>query len=95
MGSTNPIQRAQRVALIRQRLETAFHPKLLEVIDESHLHAGHPGARDGRGHFRVRIVSGAFEGQSRMSSHRQVYGALGDLLKTDIHAIKIEVIAEK
>jgi len=48
---------AERVGLIRQALDSGLHPEALEIEDESHLHAGHAGARDGRGHFRVTIVS--------------------------------------
>lgn len=79
-----------RAAQIRDRLEHAFAPDSLEIIDESHLHVGHPGARDGRGHFRVRIVSDAFEGLPRLARHRGVYAALGELMETDIHALAVE-----
>lgn len=84
----------QRLPEIRQRLEAAFTPSALEVEDESHLHVGHAGARDGRGHFRVRIVASAFEGLSPLARHRSVYAALGDLMTTDIHALSIEALAE-
>lgn len=84
---------SERVAMIRQRLDAAFSPASLEVIDESHLHVGHAGARDGRGHFRVRIVSRAFEGLPRLARHRQVYAAMGELMRTDIHALNIEAIS--
>lgn len=85
---------AARVAMIRQRLEQEFSPSELEVIDDSHLHRGHPGAADGRGHFRVRIVSGRFEGMPRLARHRLVYAAMGDLMETDIHALNIEAVFE-
>lgn len=84
----------QRVALIRERLEQSLKPKSLEVIDESHLHVGHPGARDGRGHFRVHIVSAVFHGLPRLARHRRVYAALGELMQTDIHALTIEAVSE-
>jgi len=74
---------------IRERLTAALDPRVLEITDESHLHAGHAGARDGRGHFHVRIASARFRGLSRVAQHRLVYDALGDLLITDIHAIRI------
>ncbi|MDT8438762.1 MAG: BolA family protein [Wenzhouxiangellaceae bacterium] len=80
----------QRAAWIRERLEQALAPEVLEVIDESALHAGHPGARDGRGHFRVRIRADALAGLPRLARHRRIYEALGDLLRTDIHALAIE-----
>jgi BolA family transcriptional regulator, general stress-responsive regulator len=83
----------QRVAMIRQRLEQALAPETLEVIDESHLHVGHPGARDGRGHFRVRIVSPLFHGLPSLARHRRVYAAMGELMQTDIHALTIEAIS--
>lgn len=75
---------------IRERLEQAFAPLLLEVVDESHKHAGHEGARDGRGHFAVRIVSASFEGQPLLARHRLVYEALGSLMHTDIHALSLK-----
>lgn len=80
---------AERVALIRARLEQAFAPCRLEIRDDSHLHAGHAGARDGRGHFAVRIVAQAFAGKSRLERQRLVYQALGELLQTEIHALQI------
>jgi BolA protein len=79
-----------RVETIRSRLSAALAPVALDVEDESHRHVGHAGARDGRGHFRVRIVSAAFEGQNAIARHRAVYAALGDLMQTDIHALAIE-----
>ena len=79
-----------RVEAIRTRLTAALAPVALDIEDESHRHAGHAGARDGRGHFRVRIVSAAFEGQSAIARHRAVYAALGDLMQTDIHALAID-----
>jgi BolA protein len=79
-----------RVETIRSRLVAALAPDALDIEDESHRHAGHAGARDGRGHFRVRIVSAAFEGRNAIARHRAVYAALGDLMQTDIHALAID-----
>lgn len=79
-----------RLERIRQALESAFQPSQLLVEDESHLHAGHAGARDGRGHYSVRIVSDAFAGKAPLARHRAVYGALGQMMTTDIHALRIE-----
>jgi BolA protein len=79
-----------RVDRIRRALSEAFSPELLEIEDESHLHAGHAGARDGRGHFRVTIVSEAFEGRARLERHRLVFAALGDMMDTDIHALAVQ-----
>jgi BolA protein len=84
-----------RAAGIRKRLESALHPKRLEVIDESHKHKGHAGARDGKGHFRVLIVSDAFRGRGRIERHRLVYSALGDLMQTDIHALAVEASVDE
>lgn len=80
-----------RAAQIRQRLEAALAPSVLEVTDESHLHRGHAGARSGKGHFRVRIAAPALHGKSRLAAHRLVYGALGELFETDIHALSVEI----
>jgi BolA protein len=81
-----------RVLKIRARLISAFEPSELEVVDESHLHAGHPGARDGRGHYRVTIVSSKFAGRSRLERHRMVFAALGALMETDIHALSVTAL---
>jgi BolA protein len=83
------LSREQRPAAIRAALEAELAPVSLEVVDESHKHAGHAGARDGRGHFAVSIVSGAFAGLAPLARHRKVYAALGDLMTTDIHALSI------
>lgn len=85
---------SDRVAMIRERIEEALRPDELEIVDESHLHVGHPGARDGRGHFRVRIVSDVFAGLPRLARHRRVYAAVGNLMKTDIHALNIEALSK-
>jgi len=78
-----------RIERIRERLSNGFDASSIEVIDDSHLHVGHAGARDGRGHFRVRIVSTAFEGLRPIQRHQLVYRALGDMMQTDIHALSI------
>jgi BolA protein len=77
---------------LRRVLELRFAPVELLIEDQGHLHAGHAGAAGGHGHFRVRIVSEAFRGLSPLARHRQVYAAVGDLLKTDIHALAIEAL---
>jgi BolA protein len=78
-----------RVLAIRARLLAVFDPTELEVVDESHKHKGHPGARDGRGHFSVKIISPHFAGRKPIERHRMVFAALGKLLETDIHAISV------
>lgn len=84
------LSREQRPAAIRAALEAALQPSVLEVVDESHKHAGHAGARDGRGHFAVSIVSEAFAGLAPLARHRRVYAALGAMMDTDIHALSIQ-----
>ena len=84
------LAREQRPAAIRAALEQALQPSVLEVVDESHKHAGHAGARDGRGHFAVDIVSEAFAGLAPLARHRRVYAALGTMMQTDIHALSIQ-----
>ena len=79
-----------RVASIRSCLEQAFAPCELDVVDDSHRHVGHAGARDGRGHFNVRVTSSAFDGLAPLARHRAVYAALGDMMQTDIHALSID-----
>ncbi|MFP5374820.1 MAG: BolA family protein [Gammaproteobacteria bacterium] len=74
---------------MRAALEAALAPESLEIVDDSARHAGHAGARDGRGHFNVRIVSRAFAGLTPLARHRLVYAALGDMMQTDIHALSI------
>jgi len=76
--------------MIRQRLEAALDPERLEIQDEGHKHVGHPGARDGRGHFHVDAVAAAFDGLGRLQRHRLIYDALGELMSTDIHALSID-----
>lgn len=80
----------QRVAIIRERLTVALSPVLLDIIDDSHKHAGHAGARAGGGHFIVKIVSAAFTGQGLLQRHRLVYEALGDAMHKEIHALSIQ-----
>ncbi|RYZ72724.1 MAG: BolA family transcriptional regulator [Lysobacteraceae bacterium] len=82
-----------RAGLLRDALERAFAPTVLVVNDDSHLHAGHAGARDGRGHFSVEIVSESFRGMPALARHRAVYAAVGDLMETDIHALSIQARA--
>ena len=75
---------------IAQKLTAAFAPVSLDVEDESAKHAGHAGAQPGgETHFRVRIVSRAFEGVGRVERQRRVYAALADEMKTQIHALAL------
>lgn len=82
-----------RLERIRARLVEAFAGAEIELVDESHRHVGHAGARDGRGHFALRIRSEAFRGLAPLARHRRVYEALGDLMQSDIHALSIQAQA--
>jgi len=84
-----PLPREQRVEAIRAAIQAALAPQSLVVEDDSARHAGHAGARDGRGHFNVEVVSDAFTGLNPIARHRAVYAAVGDLMTTDIHALSI------
>ena len=81
-----------RVATIEKKLGAAFAPTDMLVKDQSHLHAGHAGAADGKGHFDVTIVSDCFAGLTRIARHRLVYDALGAFMDSDIHALRITAI---
>ncbi len=75
------------------RLKDGLGPDHLEVIDDSHRHAGHAGAADGRGHFTVLIVSQRFAGLSTLERHKLVYQVVGDMMTTDVHALSIQALA--
>ena len=81
---------ADRIAMIRTRLEQALQLVALEIIDESARHAGHAGAASGGGHFIVNITAAAFRDQTPIQRHRQVYAALGDIMHSEIHALSIQ-----
>lgn len=80
-----------RLTLIQKRLETAFSPENLEVLDDSAAHVGHAGSKDGAGHYTVIIRAARFENLSRIESHRLIYEALKDLIPAEIHALKIRI----
>jgi BolA protein len=82
-----------RKAAIEARVRAALAPLELTITDESHLHVGHAGARDGRGHFRLHVVSVAFAGLPSLARHRMVYAALGSLMDSDIHALALKTLA--
>jgi BolA family transcriptional regulator, general stress-responsive regulator len=83
---------ASRTERLLQRL-AALQPERVEVTDDSHQHAGHAGAADGRGHFTVLVVSKRFAGLSTLRRHRLVYDAVGDMMTTDLHALSIQALA--
>ena len=84
-----PATRADR---IRALLTAALEPTVLELTDESALHAGHAGAASGGSHFRLRIVSPRFEGQRLVMRHRLVYDSVHDMMHTEIHALAITAL---
>lgn len=73
-------------------LRKALHTDQVELIDDSHLHAGHAGAKEGKGHFRVRVVSADFDGLRTLQRHQLVYRSLGELMQSDIHALSITAL---
>jgi len=78
---------------IREKLTAAFSPKELQVVNESHLHAGHAGSPGtGESHFSVRVVSPAFAGKSRLERHRMVNAVLADELSGKIHALAVTAL---
>ena len=83
----------ERIDKIRERINAALRPDALEIVDESHKHIGHAGARDGRGHFQITIVSDKFKDLPPIQRHRLIYDAVGDLMDTDIHALSIKALA--
>ncbi len=81
------------IAHIRQKLDAAFRPIVLEITDDSARHAGHAGAREGgESHFRVTLVSTAFAGLAHLARHRLVYAALGDIMKEKVHALALQTM---
>jgi BolA protein len=84
---------SERLERIRLRLQDGLAPSQLEIVDDGHKHVGHAGARDGRGHFHVRIVSARFSGLPLLRRHQCVYAALGEMMQTDIHALALDTRA--
>lgn len=82
-----------RVNTIELLLQDSFSPLELLVKDQSHLHAGHAGAKEGKGHFDVTVVSEQFDGVNRIGRHRLVYDALGAFMESDIHALRINAFS--
>jgi len=82
-----------RVERIRARLQETFAPLECQLSDDSALHAGHPGAASGGGHYTVRLVSARFEGLGRLARHRLVYDSLDDMMRSEIHALAVIALA--
>lgn len=78
-----------RIESMRTRLST-LNPVSLEIIDESHKHAGHAGSRAGGGHYLLQIVTSEFTGKSTLARHRMIYSALGEMMEREIHALNIQ-----
>jgi len=78
-----------RIKTIRTRLQQAFSPTHLEVLDESHQHIGHAGSQGGAGHYAIVITATCFAGLSRVEIHRKIYAVLADLIPHEIHALRI------
>jgi BolA protein len=83
---------ADRRAAIERKLRDVLAAVFVEVIDESHLHAGHAGARSGGGHFRATIVSERFEGLSPVAAQRLVFGVLAEEMGSQIHALSLKTL---
>ncbi len=81
-----------RVEHIEATLRQAFEPIHLVIEDDSHRHRGHAGAASGGGHFNVTIVSAAFRGQNPVARQRAVYQAMGDAMKTEVHALSLKTL---
>lgn len=85
------MNKLQRINKIKKHLEP-LNPVKIQVIDESAHHVGHVGAEDGRGHYAMKIVSHQFNDKTSVQRHQMVYQALGKLMQTDIHALKIKAL---
>lgn len=77
------------IEFMKKKLENAFSPSNLEIIDESHKHAGHKGAGSG-GHYKIKIVSDMFANKSKIQSHRMIYKIFDDDMPSKIHALAID-----
>ncbi len=82
-----------RVQQIETRLRVALKPESLDLIDDSHKHAGHAGSKGGAGHFDLTIVSDEFSGLNTVGRHRLIYDALSDMMPGEIHALSIKAFS--
>jgi BolA protein len=81
-------------ARIEEKLQAGLQPTSLEVEDQSHLHAGHSGAREGgQTHYRIKVASARFSGKGRVERHRMVYALLADEIAQGIHALALQTLA--
>jgi BolA protein len=88
MTNPNPI-----VDRVKQKLLSQLPAERVDVLDESHLHAGHAGARGGASHLRVRVSARVFDGKSPLAKHRMIHAVLQEELKQEIHALAIELLS--
>ncbi len=84
---------SERVQQIEAKLRAAFEPELLDMIDDSHKHAGHAGSKGGAGHFDLTIVSDKFSGMNTIGRHRLIYDALSEMMPGEIHALSIKAFS--
>lgn len=88
---TKIIIKSDREKIIQEKLQKAFSPQFLNIIDDSDQHIGHAGSRDGAGHYTVEIAAHCFAGKSRVAIHREIYEALSGMIPAEIHALKIKL----
>jgi len=81
---------SERMQQIEKRLQAALQPESMDLIDDSHKHAGHAGAQGGAGHFDLTIVAEKFSGVNTVGRHRLIYAALADMMPDEIHALSIK-----
>lgn len=81
-----------RLNQINKKLSQSFPDAQISLEDESHLHIGHAGAKDGRGHFKLHIISDQFQGLTRVQRHQLVYKTLGEMMESDIHALSVTAV---
>ncbi len=91
-GLTEQVSK-KRAEMVRERLYQDLGAEFVEVDDQSHLHAGHPGAAAGGSHFEVHVISKMFEDLTTLARHRLIYQAMGDAMTRDIHALSIKAYA--
>jgi BolA family transcriptional regulator, general stress-responsive regulator len=82
----------ERMVVMRERLENAFQPQRLQIVDDSDKHKGHAGNDGYAGHYTVIISSQAFKDKSLVNAHRDVYSVLNDMIPAEIHALIIKIL---
>ena len=84
---------SERAQQIEAKLRATLEPESLDIIDDSHKHAGHAGSKGGAGHFDLTIVSEKFSGMNTVGRHRLIYDALSDMMPAEIHALSIKAFS--